>query len=198
MKNMHGYFLLESLLISMLWMMLLGGLMGLFDFQQRIQLYFEHKAFEYRQLMGFESLFSQWMKSFSTLACLYPLQKYDKAFYLHDIPIWIQSPQQLQFYTGRLQLVTTAIDLPKKSWVITQNGRVLQIPPFWLFVYEKKVLKFKSDKIYLEHEGYTQMLLDGLKGVHIEMDDGVVELRIQVPHFLKRYRLCQDLKTDLP
>ncbi|MDQ5883890.1 MAG: hypothetical protein QG556_227 [Pseudomonadota bacterium] len=196
MKKIQAYFLLESLLISLLWMSLLGGLIYLFDFQQRIQFQLERQAFQYRQLMGFESLFSKWMTNFSSLACLYPLQKYDNTLYLHDLPIWIESMNTVQFYTGHLQLVTNAQPHPEKSLTITQDGRDIKTPPYWLFVYEKQLLKFKNDKIYLEHDGHTQMLLEGLKGIQIRMDDGFVELRVQSPYFLKRYRLCQNFKTD--
>lgn len=197
MKNLPGYFLLESLLISIIWVGLLVSLISLFHFQERIQQHFQNKAFVYRQLMGFEALFSQWMKSFSTLACLYPLESDKNTLFLHGLPIWRASSQQLQFYTGRLQLVTETQLLPEKSWVLHQDGPGVKKPPYWLYVYDKHVLKFKDGKIYLSHDGHTQMLLEGLKGLQIQMNDGVIELQIHEPHFFKRYRLCQNLKMDL-
>lgn len=197
MKNLQGYFLLESLLISILWVGLLTGLISLFHFQERIQQNFKNKALAYRQLMGFEVLFSQWIKSFSTLACLYPITSDENTLYLYDRPIWVASSQKLQFYTGRLQLVTKALRQPENSWVLTQDGQTIKDPPYWLYIYEKQVLKFKDDKIYLTHADHTQMLLDGLKGVQIQINEGWIELRVQEPRFFKRYPLCQNLKVDL-
>lgn len=194
MKNIRAYVLLESLLLCMLAMSLLSGLLYLFHFQERLSQQFSHKASQYRQLMGFDALFTRWMKSFSVLACLYPLEKFDDEWKLHGVSIWKQSTRRLEFFTGRLTLMKEYKPIPKNIFAINQEhlkvGNIFSTHPFWLFIYEKQVLKWTADKIYLEHDGHTQMLLDGLKGFNIEMHHGEVRLHIQEPHFEKRYQIC--------
>jgi len=201
LKKIKAYFLLESLILAILYLCLIAGLLRCFFYQQNYLHHLENRQNNQLNLIGFEALFSRWISSYGVLACLYPLKKQGNDFLLHGETIWHLYPNRVEFYTGRLHLKNDLQALPKNAWMITQTqlkktGQLISFP-FWLFVYEKQVLKWTKNKIYLEHDGQTQMLVEGLEGLKISSDFDWVELSIEHPKFLKRYPLCQNFKKDL-
>lgn len=195
-----GFFLFEALLFLSLNLLLLSGLFQLFLYENHYLQKQEHKISQWQNLMGFERLFSEWLSSFSVLACLYPIQFHEKTLLLHDQVILKKTLNRLIFYTGSLSLVTKPQDLPQQAWMI--NHEMIQSSakkaeiPFWLFQYDKKVLKMNDDKIYLLQDGHAQMLLEGLEGLKIDVFADAIELSIRKPHFFKRYDLCQNINMD--
>jgi len=201
MPRKYGFFMLESLLMAALYLALIAGLLKVFAVQQN---YFERvasKGNQYLNLIGFESLFAQWMNSFAHLACLYPLRRQEDKLLLHHQIIWDASPGKLTFYTGALSLQTTAKDVPKQAWMITQRqlkpAQEASNLPFWLFVYRKHTIKWRHDKIYLEDAGVAQLLADGIHGLSISLVDNQIILSSKQPKFSKRYNLCAKFNQDL-
>lgn len=196
-----GFFLFETLLQLILYLFLLFGFFQVLAYQTGYIKKQETQIADWQNLMGFESLLSNWLSSFSLLACLYPLELYQQSLILHHQVILEKTPKYLILYTGDLQLITDHQVLPLHAWLINQEYLKIATeqdkPPFWLFQYKKQVLKFVADKIYLEHEGHTQLLAEGLKGVDIKVMSDAIELHVQKPKFYKRYRLCQNIRKDL-
>lgn len=196
-----GFFLFESLLLLSLYLFLFFGLFQILSYQNVYVQKQEKKIAQWQNLIGFESLFSQWLSSFAVLACLYPIELHQQKIVLHGQTILEKTPQSLIFYTGDLRLITEDEILPAKAFVIDQDSLKPVSEhlkkPFWLFQYEKQVLKLVQDKIYLVHEGHPQMLVDGMLGMRIQVFSDAIELSIQNPPFFKRYTLCQNFNKDL-
>jgi len=199
--KLKGFFLFETLLQLILYLFLLFGFFQVLVYQTGYTQKQETQIAEWQNLMGFESLLSHWLSSFSLLACLYPLELYQQSLLLHHQVILQKTHQHLTLYIGDLQLITKHQVLPMQAWIINQEHLKMASeqdkPPFWLFQYEKHVLKFVADKIYLEHEGHPQLLAEGLKGVDIKVMTDAIELYVQKPKFYKRYYLCQNTRKDL-